>query len=325
MSEFAKPYAHPTTTLSGLHDPVENAFPLDNNRHAECADCHQPHAAQSSKDPIVPPAVQLALMGTSGFDGLTALRPAANEYEVCFKCHASSQGKPQSSVGYSVFGYNPLRQAERAAVEPKDLSEKFASTIARHNVTQGRRLSSIEVPSLRSFIQYPDGSRGRSLALGTFIYCTDCHASDDARRIGGSGANGPHGSAYPHILTARYEQELPGVSPGGMDTQGVNYTPGPSGTYALCNLCHDVENSILQDNSFTQHREHILSARTSCATCHDPHGIHEEAGNSVSNFRLVSFDLNIVGPSDRGVLSYDSLARECYLTCHGEHHDPKRY
>ncbi len=30
---------------------------------------------------------------------------------------------------------------------------------------------------------------------GPRLFCTDCHNSDDNREFGGTGANGPHGSA----------------------------------------------------------------------------------------------------------------------------------
>ena len=42
-------------------------------------------------------------------------------------------------------------------------------------------------------------------AMGTQIFCTDCHNSDDNREFGGAGPNGPHGSKWTHILERRYE------------------------------------------------------------------------------------------------------------------------
>jgi predicted CXXCH cytochrome family protein len=325
MDDFAKTYAHPATTLMGLHDPTENAFPLNENRHAECVDCHQPHSAQVDEGNSIPPAVAPALVGVSGFDGVDPLRPATREYEVCFKCHAHSAGKPQDTLGYNAFGYTPRRQADRGLPDPHNLREKLSSGSARHNVMQSRRLSDAEVPSLRPYIQRLDGSQGRSLALGTYIYCTDCHANDSAARAGGGGANGPHGSIYAHILVARYEQEAPPAVVGQGFGQGVSYVPGPGGSYALCNLCHDVEESVVQDYSFTKHRQHVVEEQASCSTCHEPHGIQDAGGNTVNNHRLVSFDLTIVGPDRMGRLYFDSGARECYLSCHGVEHSPARY
>ena len=41
--------------------------------------------------------------------------------------------------------------------------------------------------------------------MGTQIFCTDCHNSDDNREFGGTGPNGPHGSTLTHILERDYE------------------------------------------------------------------------------------------------------------------------
>ena len=325
VKDFGKTYVHPTVVMDGLHNPAESTFPLNENRHAECVDCHQPHSSQTSAVAATPPAVQPALVGTSGFDGSGPVIPAASEYEVCFKCHADSQGKPQQTIGYSAYGYSPLRQTERSLIDPKNLRKKFASAVSRHNVTQPRRLSVADVPSLRPFILTLDGSQGRALGMGGYLYCTDCHASEDARRLGGNGANGPHGSIYSHILTARYEVGRPmsGAVIGG--TPAIAYTPGPGGTAALCNMCHEVDESILQDRSFKKHRKHVLEAGIACATCHDPHGIQDAGGNLTNNRALISFDLNIVGPDKNDRLYFDSVSRECYLTCHGVEHGPKTY
>ncbi len=326
LADFSKAYAHPTNTLSAQHDPTEDAFPLSANRHAECADCHEPHSAKIGSVAGTPPGVEPALTGVSGYNGGSPLRPASNEYEVCFKCHADSTNKPQNSAGYSTYGRTAIRQGEQVAADPHNLRQKFGTALSRHNVTQPRRLTSAEVPSLRAFILNPDGSQGRSLAVGTYIYCTDCHASDQAARSGGTGADGPHGSIYAHVLTQRFEQEVPPANPGD-NAPGVPYSSGPNGPFALCNKCHDIDNSLLQDiGPFTKHNRHIIGEPSSCSTCHDPHGIHDLAGNSnVSNPHLVSFDLQVIGPNRNGELRIDSTAKECYLTCHGTGHNPKRY
>ena len=325
MRDFSKAYAHPTIVLAGLHDPIEDAFPLEDNRHAECVDCHEPHATQSGTGTTTPPAVMPALTGASGFDGLSRRLPATSEYEVCFKCHADSRDKPQTALGYNAYGYTPQREAEQRAPDPKNLREKLASNFARHNVSQPRRLSDAEVPSLRTFILYPNGAQGRSLAMGSYLYCSDCHASEAAARARGKESRGPHGSIYSHILTARYEQEFPVSTPGITAPQGISHVPGPGGSYALCNLCHDVDNNLLQNHSFSQHRKHVVEERTSCSTCHDAHGVSEPGGNAVNNYRMISFDLSIVSPDRMGRLYLDSSARECYLSCHGVEHSPKPY
>ena len=113
MAELNKAYAHPVTQLAGLHSPAENAFPLSVNRHAECPDCHNPHGARAWTATVTPPAVSPPLSGALGVDdaGLAAQRPAMNEYNICFKCHADSSNKPQGP-GYIAYGYTASRQTE---------------------------------------------------------------------------------------------------------------------------------------------------------------------------------------------------------------------
>ncbi len=322
MGEFGKAYSHPTTTVSGLHDAGENVFPLNLNRHAECADCHNSHAAAKSGGSTVPPALQASLLGASGVDkatGATALRPAANEYEICFKCHANSSNKPQATPGYGVYGRAPVRQTFASAADPHNVRLDLNTTLARHPVTQPRYKAATEVPSLRTAILNLNGSTGRSLGTGTYIYCSDCHTNNQARDSGGTGPNGAHGSIYPHLLERRYEAETP---PSG----GVSYTPGITGTYALCDKCHDLANSILQDRSFREHNKHVAGVRTACSTCHASHGI--QGGSATNNKSLVNFDTAIVTPSSGGRLAFQSngtFSGACYLTCHGRNHNPLTY
>jgi predicted CXXCH cytochrome family protein len=322
MGEFSKTYSHPVTTVSGLHDPAENAFPLNANRHSECADCHNSHAAANAGGSSVPPALQSSLLGASGVDqatGATALRPAANQYEICFKCHANSSNKPQSGAGYAVYGRTPVRQTFSVVADPHNVRLDFNTTLARHPVTQPRYLAAAAVPSLRPAMVNLDGSTGRSLGVGTYIYCSDCHSNNQARVSAGTGPNGPHGSIYPHLFERRYEVETP---PSG----GVSYSAGTTGTYALCDKCHDVANSIMQNRSFKRHSLHISGERTACSTCHSAHGI--QGGSTTSNKSLVNFDTAIVRPNSAGKLYFQSngtFTGVCYLSCHGENHNPESY
>jgi predicted CXXCH cytochrome family protein len=141
---------------------------------------------------------------------------------------------------------------------------------------------------------------------GGQINCTDCHGNNDA-----SGARGPHGSSVRHLLKANY-----------VTTDGIRESPT---TYALCYRCHNRE-AVLRDSRFEEHREHIDNEDISCASCHNPHG-------SVGNRALIRFGSGLptpgVAPSARtGRLEFISTSPgsgACYLTCHGEDHDPKTY
>lgn len=321
-----KIYSHPTTSVSGVHSAVENAFPLDSNRHAECADCHNSHAARLWSASTTPPQVPPPLTGVSGVDasGRAARRPAVNEYDICFKCHADSIGKPQGTMGYSRYGYTAWRDTDAAAPDPFNTRLEFTSAVARHNVVLPRRLSSTDVPSLRPAILNPNGSAGRSLAVGTHIYCGDCHNNDQGRNAGGVEGAGVHGSSWPHILERRNATEPPPAQPGG--STGVSYLGGAGGTAALCNKCHDIDGSTLLDRSFGEHNKHVRSLRTACTTCHDPHGVN--GGIAARNRWLINFDRRIIAPSSGGILRWESTgvrSGRCYLRCHGRDHNPLTY
>lgn len=316
-------YRHPVD-LTGLHDPSENAFPLNSSRHAECADCHNAHAAQGTTGIAVAPALQPSLLGASGVsgvDGVTPLARAVNQYEVCFKCHANSTGKPQSET-FLAYGRTPYRQSLPTVADPYNVRLDFLSPVARHNVMQPARGG--VAPSLRTTMLDLNGNvSGRSLAVGTYLYCTDCHNHSRAGNVGGTAASGPHGSDYEHLLERRYDLEpLPAI-PGG-SSSGVPYISGLTGSYALCDKCHDIDNRLLaSDPVFGEHQKHVVEERTSCATCHAPHGVQN--GTVQNNSRLLNFDTRIVGPNNSGVLRIDAGARTCSLRCHGENHSNESY
>jgi predicted CXXCH cytochrome family protein len=139
-----------------------------------------------------------------------------------------------------------------------------------------------------------------SLTTSSIIKCTDCHNNDDPL-----GPKGPHGSIYEHILKKNF-----------VSTDG----PEEASKYDLCYSCHRRE-SILSSVSFPLHNLHISIVGTSCRTCHNPHG-------STKYPHLIDFNSISVSPSDSGRLAYVSQgnrAGQCYLTCHGQNHDPASY
>jgi predicted CXXCH cytochrome family protein len=147
----------------------------------------------------------------------------------------------------------------------------------------------------------------------SIIYCTGCHNSDSSTTAGGPGPDGPHGSVYSPILEQNYTT--------------LDNTIESTFEYALCYKCHD-RNSILNDDSFAKHEEHVSGENAPCSACHDPHGVSAAQGNSVNNSHLINFDLNIVSPNSGGLLMFEDLGTlrgQCYLSCHGFEHDPKGY
>ncbi len=272
----------PRPTLD-LHDPAEN--PRTMRAHVNCVDCHNPHAAaddplddqrflrRGSRSPL--PAEMRAVAGV-GLSG-RPLERARQEYEVCLRCHAD----------------NPVPSRDRIVRQRDTLGnirrEILPNTASAHPLTFPARQDG-SVPSLT-----PE-ARGI-----TVMQCQDCHNNPDARALGGSGPNGPHGSRFEFLLADRYET--------------ADFTLESPQAYALCYQCHD-RNSILGDESFSLHRVHIVDGRSSCSACHAPHGV---PGSPTNHDHLINFDLRVVG-GQRRFVDTGRLAGSCTLTCHGVQH-----
>ncbi len=315
FAEYASPkIGHPIPAATNPHDEAETTM-LNNNRHATCVDCHSPHASQPVGIFPAPPLLRISqkdVSGISATDGVTVLTPAVNQYENCLRCHGASAGKQTLTI----YGYTPVRAVSGG--DPLNIIPQFSvSATSSHPVTHPRN-SSLPQPSLLSNMLNLDGvTQGR--AMGTQILCTDCHNSDDNREFGGSGANGPHGSKWSHILERQYvfSQTL---TPGGVIT---NLTPTPdltaNGPYALCGKCHDLPNQIMQNTSWNQHSAHITTG-FSCSTCHTAHGMGANSG-TVSGERLINFDMNVVASNNGQPVSYNRAANTCVLVCHATAHN----
>ena len=138
--------------------------------------------------------------------------------------------------------------------------------------------------------------------ISSYVNCTDCHSADNT--IGGSS---PHGSIYAPILNKNYYKQ--------------DGRPESEYAYALCYQCHN-RTSILSNQSFLYHREHIVNANTSCFTCHDSHG-------SINYPYLIRFNkdprFTVVLPNSVGRLNVVFKTQnnvECFLSCHGVDHNP---
>jgi len=313
-AEFSKASYHPYPSGNNTHDTAE-AILLNNNRHATCADCHDPHAAQQVTTFTPPPLIrpsQTGINGISASDGITPVVPAVNQYENCLRCHGTSTGEPTKSP----FGYLPVRYVSNPA-DPGNVISQFAATASSSHPVTHTSNSPYPQPSLLPYMSQLNGtSQGRQ--MGTQIFCTDCHNSDDNREFGGVGPNGPHGSKWTHLLERRYEfSQAPG--PGQRIT---NLFPNPdltvNGPYAMCGKCHSLTN-IVQNGSWSQHSIHINAGFT-CSTCHTAHGIAGRNGN-VSGDRLVDFDLNVVAPNGGMPIAYNGSTKTCALVCHEVTHN----
>jgi len=312
-SEFSK-ISHLLPAGTNGHDAAETAV-LNNNRHATCVDCHSAHASNQLSLFTAPPAIrppQAGVVGVSAIDGVTALTPAVNQYENCFRCHGTSVGK-QVLLKY---GYLPARLVFTA--DALNLVPQFSlNSTSSHPVVHDRN-SPLPQPSLLVNMLNLNGTASARL-VGTRIFCTDCHNSDDNREFGGTGPNGPHGSTYPHILERNY-QFSQAAAPGGTVTNTYP-TPdlSPQGPYALCAKCHDL-NNILSNASWSQHNLHVSTGGFSCSVCHTAHGVGAVSAG-ISGERLINFDINVVGSNQGMTISYNRATNTCTLVCHNAVHN----
>jgi len=308
-----------TNSHDALEDLVGQNVVLNNNRHATCADCHNSHSSYpvSSFTALQPPSIRPSQTGIAGVsaDGTTIVNPAVNQYENCLRCHGNSAGK----VANPVFGYAPVR-----AVAPADglnLIPQFAATAtSAHPVMYPSSGGALPQPTLLANMWNLTGTaQGR--AIGSQIFCTDCHNNDDSRESGGNSPNGPHGSKYSHILERAYPfAQAP--APGGIiPSQYLYPNPdlSPTGTYALCAKCH---NLTLLDQSWSHHSAHVVTDGLSCSACHTAHGMGSTSA-TISGQRLVNFDVNVVAPNGAIPItySYNGGSDSCTLMCHGQAHN----
>ena len=315
MAEVAKT-SHPQPSGTNFHDAAEPIL-LNNNRHATCVDCHNAHASNQVLQFTTPPGLRPSQAGVSGIsaaDGVTVLTTAINQFENCLRCHATSTGKKRSIV----FGYAPRREV--TAPDPLNLVPQFAATSTSSHPVTHPRMSPLPQPSLLSNMLNLNGTpSARLMGPGTYLFCTDCHNSDDNREFGGSGPNGPHGSVYSHILERNY-QFSQAVAPGGMVT---NLFPNPdltvNGPFAMCAKCHDLT-QVLSNSSFKYHSVHVSQYGFSCSVCHTAHGMGG-VSPTLSGERLVNFDVNVVAPNGAAPISYHRATSTCALVCHQAAHN----
>lgn len=171
-NQLSKPYLHNSYGYQMTHDPSED--PLVLNMHVECEDCHNPHAVNGTVE--TPPEISGKQIGVKGITlGGTPVEPAIYAYEICFRCHGDSPGKPAGITSRQIEQNNT-----RLEFNPGNPSFHPVASTGQNT----------DVPSLIA----PD------LTESSMIYCTDCHGSD-----GTSAPGGPHGSNWPGLLKYRYE------------------------------------------------------------------------------------------------------------------------
>lgn len=173
-TELTKPYIHAVQDYTGIHDPVEDFTSGSVQKHVECADCHNPH--WTNADPSTgAPQVSGAIGGVTGVDvSGQPIAVAANQYEICFKCHGDN--------------YITTRVPIDRQIQQLSTRLEFAPSNPSYHPVEAQGVNP-DVPSLLS-----------PYITTSIIFCTDCHNNDD----GGGGPKGPHGSNNKYLLEENY-------------------------------------------------------------------------------------------------------------------------
>ena len=284
-AEFIKASAHPIAATNWTHEPRED--PNTMARHVACPDCHNPHKTASAT--ASPPVASGRLRGVSGVNiGGVAVSEATYEYEVCLKCH----GILDQTTPITMVRQDNTRNI-RLEIDPSNPSYHPVAAVGTN-------------PNVGGF------EPGSGLSATSMVYCSNCHNNDEWTTAGTT-PRGPHGSRHAPILEREYQMNDP--------------TPESFLSYELCYKCHN-RNYLINDQARTfPHNRHVQRAQASCAVCHDAHGSRENL-HLINFMRVDSTGKTVVNPSSSGRLEYNSTGvgeGNCYLSCHGVNHNPRRY
>lgn len=288
QTEFAAANSHDlgmSTNAVRTHDQdAEDAKPVSGatgnsqlsgaNRHVECADCHNVHAAT----PNVPHvqgtnALSGVLAGVWGVDAASPgsawsdpstwtwskKSPATAEYQLCFKCHSAA-----------AYGSTPPTRTNDATAGPTfwnsptetytDQSLEFnPNNASYHMVWSGTS----QVPgTVSNFIN--------GWTRTSQMYCSDCHKSSTT-----GDPKGSHGSATPWILGGYAVPESARYVTGGNGGALYSSKAARDADFTFCFGCHS---SSFTGTGFTKEGTtnlHTLDKHLrACTNCHVavPHG-----------------------------------------------------
>jgi predicted CXXCH cytochrome family protein len=330
-------YSHPATVTGGHVSGIEDEFAGVLNRHAVCADCHQPHLADATKaiqstggwsasGAIQAPGVAVT-NGAAGAAPTYAWKQVATfEYELCLKCHSGYTTLPAQDAAH------PSRWALDKSIELNPANGSYHPVEAA-----GTNQSSAMTASLAGTSPY----KLWSFETDETVRCLNCHGDSnlakpatpptaDARLDNHAGPNRG-------ILIAPYRDRL---------LKSVA-DPYLAQDFGLCYVCHaeapqlDDSGDVRTDTNFSWHGYHNTSisgdgtggtdidvqgagrGNAICAECHfRTHGTALAIGTQAQAPRLVNFAPN-VRPVN-GVLSFTpagtSTMGSCTLNCHGKNH-----
>ena len=330
-------YSHPATTDTAHTSALDDEFGGVLNRHAACADCHQPHVADSS------PAIgSVAGWTSSGAIGAAGAVEVANgaagaaptytwklgstfEYELCFKCHSGYTQLPAQDSSH------PSRWALDKAVELNPANVSYHPIeAAGKNQTSAMALS-LEGTSPYKLWQF---------STDATIRCESCHgdgaAADPASPPDPGAELDNHSSTNRGILIAPYQDRTLNV-PGLYKAQN----------FALCYVCHaeapmvDDSGDVRTDTNFSFHGYHMGAiagigtggqdidvpgagrGNALCAECHFRiHGSALAVNGQPPATGLVNFAPNVqrLPGAPMFTAATPTSLGTCTLVCHGKAH-----
>ena len=275
-------YRHPIADKTGAHTDTETLLALGSvNRHSECVDCHDPHAARpglhvegtSRPGPVLRGAMGVKpVYSVSAAPGdkavsytpirLTGLTSDTEAY-LCFKCHTAAVDLAKTG------GTNNAGGTDLAAeFNPANNSYHNVLGLSTGMRTQFSVLSQTTTWNLPAAAFFKTG-----WGTNSAMTCTSCHTAGTVGQ-----AKGPHGSAVKFMIDPAYS--------GDWETAGLDFRqsatdaghPGVSDTI-ICIKCH----VFTDGGSNTAHGADGIFANVHtkanysgnyCVTCHIriPHG-----------------------------------------------------
>ncbi len=284
-----KLYAHPVKdpAYAWRHSPErmgdgkvrEQPANLGNNRHAQCPDCHNPHAVSAGVSPDIDDVGGTNNLASNVLKGVWGVEPVwpgnwgqvisftevddiQYQYQLCLKCHS-----------YYAFGTNPPMDPwgqMRGTGQLTDQAIEFNPNNESYHPVVAPGKNDFIMNTVNGVIDY-SGSLLGNLTPGSTMTCADCHSDDAYTGPAGTVPKGPHGSDNWPMLRAPWSS-----------------LTGSTGTLNdLCFKCHDntvygagvissdgSKTGFSIDGSYSLHYVHGRVFNKPCMTCHAavPHG-----------------------------------------------------
>ncbi len=335
-------YSHPATEPSSHVSAQVNEFEGTLDRHAACADCHQPHLADGSRplNSVGGWSASGSIAGASGVavvNGDAGTAPAYTlqqtsdfEYQLCFKCHSGFTELPAQDPAH------PSRWSLDKGIELNPANVSYHPVEAA-----GKNQTSAMTASLAGTSPYK---------LWVFetqdtVRCESCHGNSSTttqtpRPVADASLDN-HASPNRGILIAPYRDRT--LKPRG---------PYAAQDFALCYVCHaeapmvDDSGDLRDDTNFNWHGYHLGSisgnglggtdidvpgagpGNSLCAECHFRiHGSALAVNGQAPATGLVNFAPNVqkLGGALEFKAATPTSLGTCTLVCHGKAHNAYGY